>query len=86
MRLYLIVLAEDLLAALLIPSEALNGCAAHVPRSHILEKGVKCAEQALPHGNSVIELSRKLHCMVEHITNRLFALMPRVREMVLPHL
>ena len=86
MRLYLIVLAEDFLTALLVPSEALNGCAAHVPRSHILEQWVKCAEQALPHGNSVVELSRKLHCMIEHITNRLFSLMPRVREVTLPHL
>ena len=86
MRLYLIVLAEDLLAALLIPSEALNGRAAHIPRSHILEQGVERTQQALPHGNSMVELSRKLHCMVEHITNRLFALMPRVREMMLPHL
>ena len=86
MRLYLIVLAEDLLAALLIPSEALDGRAAHIPRSHILEQWVKCAEQALPHGNSVVELSRKLHCMIEHITNRLFSLMPRVCEVTLPHL
>ena len=54
MRLYLIVLAEDFLAALLIPSEALNGRAAHIPRSHILEQGVKCAEQALPHGDPMV--------------------------------
>jgi len=86
MRLYLIVLAENFLATLLIFSKALNGRSAHVPRSHILEQWVKCAEQALPHGNSVVELSRKLHCMVEHITNRLFSLMPRVREVTLPHL
>ena len=86
MRLYLIVLAEDFLAALLVSSKALNGCAAHVPRSHILEQGVKCAEQALPHGDPMVELSGPFHCMVEHDTNRLFSLMPRVREVTLPHL
>ena len=86
MRLYLIVLAENFLATLLIFSKALNGRSAHVPRSHILEQWVKCAEQALPHGDPMVELSSPFHCMVEHMTNRLLSLMPRVREMVLPHL
>lgn len=85
LSLHVIMHAQDVVLGLVEPAKPLHNGPVDMRPTHVFDCGVQCPKDSFAYIHRVVDLTSPLDCMVPHMANGPFAMMPSVLQLTLPH-